>query len=434
MRFPFRRKAVSFPDRMTFTSSPPFDGPLDRSNPDNLLPWSYATWYERHPAVHSAVDLLSSSFAQIPFEVLLDATDGPERFRDGRSLEQAMLQPGYQFSIAADLAIHGEHIALMAGSGTDRQFVRLDPESVEVDGKGSLVTRYRYGDDSYSPEQVIHVKRYNPSDPLRGCSPLKSIKDVLEEDRALAARRVEDARGNNRIIERPLEAPDLSEEALARLGLGFSNIVKSRRRGSPVLEEGMTLKAIPPEEMIETRRIVWDIVAATYGIPAAMLAPTSSDRNADSAKRSLYADTLQPLVDMVEDELKRRAVPAFYGPERASRIFIRGNLSDKLKGSFREQSQSFALATGGRAWMSSNDVRAMLNLSPLDGGDDLAPAPTAGQKSEPQPIHIRVEPADVKVDVPPSKFDPVIVVEGAKAGTKVIHRGEDGRIESVESA
>lgn len=359
MQNPFRRKSISLPDAPTFRSSPPFDGPLDASNPDNRLPLTYSQLYETSPAVQAAVKLVSSSFAQVPFRVGIFRDGAVERFRDGAALENALAQPGVKYAISADLMVFGEAIFVQAGSGMDREFVRLSPDAVEVETAGSRITLYKIGSDGrYKPEEILHLRTYNPDDATRGLSPLKALRDLLEEERALNRRRVADLRGADRVIERPLEAPDWTVEALQRFELGFSANLRSREGGSPLLEEGMSLRDLKALEQVESRQYVWAVVCSIYGIPSASLAATASDRNADAARRSLLADCIQPIIDMAESALNAQAIAAFYGPDRVGRVFVVGDISDKTKGTFLERARALTLATGGKPWLSPEDAKA----------------------------------------------------------------------------
>ncbi len=54
------------------------------------------------------------------------------------------------------------------------------------------------------------------------------------------------------------------------------------------------------------------------------------------------------------------------------RIYAEHVLEEKTRGSFAQQAEMFQRASGGSAWLTPNDVRGLLNLPPVEGGDALA--------------------------------------------------------------
>src|SRR5699024_12666713 len=50
--------------------------------------------------------------------------------------------------------------------------------------------------------------------------------------------------------------------------------------------------------------------------------------------------------------------------------FVKLNVESMLRGSFEEQAKIMSTSTGG-PWMTRNEARALMDMSPLDEGDEL---------------------------------------------------------------
>lgn len=382
MRNPFKKKALHFPDYGAFKVVP--FTMLDKEQV--TLPAGYGEIYETHPAVHAVVGVIARSLGQTGLKSYMRTIDGPRELDSGNRLAALLRQPNLKFELARDVCVFGETIWLMVGERYPQESVRLSPEDVEVIGKGSLVTGYKLGtEDPYDPADVLHIKIPSVTDPLRGVSPLKSLRGILSEDIAANAHRLSSWSGATpgTYITRPLEAPEWSNEGRSR----FEESLRGRRADQvAILEEGMNVAdSRPPSardsEFLEGRRFVFEAVCSAYGVPAAVLAGTSSDRNAGEGRRNLIQDAIAPLASLIEDGINSQLVPQVFGGQAVNgRIFCEFSIEAKLRGSFREQAQVFQMATGGEPWLLPAEVREMLNLPPME---------EAGPQ---QPIKLRLEP------------------------------------------
>ena len=96
------------------------------------------------------------------------------------------------------------------------------------------------------------------------------------------------------------------------------------------------------------------------------------ERNASEAHRWLYQDVLPPWLTLVEETINLDLVPDVLGERQGGggRVFTEFQLAEKLRGSFREESEVLT-AAGGGAWMTPNEIRALKNLPPVENGDRL---------------------------------------------------------------
>lgn len=378
----WKKKSVTWPDTAPFRVVP--FTMLDSQQV--TLATGYSEIYEQSAPVHAIVNLIARSLNQIGLKAYMHSLDGPLELDRSNRLSVLLRQPpNFKFALGRDLCVHGESLWLMLGENQPTELVRLAPEDVEVLGRGSLAAGYKLGSGApFPPEDVLHVKVDSLVDPLRGISPLKPLRPLLAEDLAANAYRLASWSGKaGSFVTRPLEAPEWSDVARER----FIESMKAKGPGDlAVLDEGMGIAdAAPPSaqdtDFLAGRRFVFEAIASVFGVPAAVLAGSSSDRNMGEARRNLIQDALSPLASMIEDALTSQLVPRLFGGQAAhGRIFCEFSIESKLRGSFREQAQVFQMATGGAPWLQPAEVRAMLNLPPIE---------EAGPRT---PIKLRLEP------------------------------------------
>jgi HK97 family phage portal protein len=293
-----------------------------------------------------------------------------------RDPDPSMPASSWKMAMVVDLLVHGEFIHVLVA---DRILVRLDPATCDVQGEGSRIDRYVSGGQGFDPVDVIHVKFFNPLNPKRGLSPLTSMRDIIIEDIAASRHRTQIWNGGNPgswisrgTVEQGI--PEWSDKARER----FTTYFKGRKADdTPVLEDGMELhvteRGAHGDEYVASRAFVLTTICGVLGVPSQSASLT--DRNLDAAHRALYTDAIAPLASLIADGLNRQLVPRLLGPVQTAggRIFVRFDLDDKLRGSFREEADAFSVALGGAAYLVPNEVRKIKGYPPVEGGDVLPP-------------------------------------------------------------
>jgi hypothetical protein len=122
-------------------------------------------------------------------------------------------------------------------------------------------------------------------------------------------------------------------------------------------------------QWVEATRLSREDVCAVYHVNPGLIYHTDATTYA-SAKdnaRALYADTLAPILDMIEERINAFLIPRL-GLDESH--YCEFDLDAKLQGSFEERAQVMQSSVGA-PWMTRNEARAMLNLPAIDGGDEL---------------------------------------------------------------
>ena len=229
-------------------------------------------------------------------------------------------------------------------------------------------------------EDCIRFFSYDPMGSTEPHSPVESLKQTLSEQISAWNFRNGVWKNGGRVssyLYRPKDSPwgDGARDRFAQSWKAkFSGEGATDTGGTPLLEDGMELRTVQfnarEAEWAEATRLAREDVAAVYHIDQSLVWHGSSQTYAsvkDSA-RSLYADTMGPFLDMMEERLNQFLVPKL-GLDPA-RHYCEFDMQAKLQGSFEERASVMQSATGG-PWLLRNEARAWMNLPAIEGGDDL---------------------------------------------------------------
>ncbi len=351
---------------------------------------TYAEIYRTQPELRSAVDFLARNIAQLPLHAFVRISDLERERLSGVPLTETLDRPDttttrskWLDALVKDLAIYdAAYFVKVRGENGRVALVRIPPNGVELLGDNWLVpTGYRVrgtaGTVDFTREQVIDIHGYNPDDPRRGLSPIETLRQILAEQHAAGRYREkfwENSARMGGVIERPMTAPTWSNEARARFRAefeaGYTGAAASGR--TVVLEEGMTYRPVSysarDAQYLESFQLSREIVATAYGIPVGLLGLGATNyASLTEQHRQLYADCLAPWLTRIQEELETQLLPEFDVP---AETYLEFSLAAKLAGSFTEQA-AILQASVGAPYLSRNEARARLNLSPIDGGDEL---------------------------------------------------------------
>lgn len=211
-----------------------------------------------------------------------------------------------------------------------------------------------------------------------GLTPLDTLRDTLAETaEAVRFRRQvwQNGARSTGYIERPAGAA-WSAEARKQFTEGFRASYTGMGEGAggwPLLEDGMKLQPLDAFSPQDTQDLAGrqltavEVAAAYYIAPELVGARPGNFSNVDAFRQMLYRDSLGPYITAWEQALNARLVGMFGGDRD---LYIEAHMDAKLRGSFVEQAALMSTSTG-RPWMTTNEARAIRNMAPIDGGDDL---------------------------------------------------------------
>ncbi len=174
------------------------------------------------------------------------------------------------------------------------------------------------------------------------------------------------------VLERPLEAPVLSDNAVDHLGNVFADKYGGIQNSGrvPVLQEGtkfIKISATPTESaQPENRRMNISEVARMIGVPEHLLSSLerATFNNIEHLTQQWVKFGLSPLCKQIEQEMNRKLLRE---SERGT-FFIRHNLEGLLRGDVETRTKYYesALKYG---WLSRDEVRHLENFNKIPTGE-----------------------------------------------------------------
>lgn len=151
-------------------------------------------------------------------------------------------------------------------------------------------------------------------------------------------------------------------------------------------------------QTIETRRLQVEEICRAFRVMPIMVGHTDKTATYASAEQMFIAHavhTLGPWFERVEQAIDTGLLTE---ADWRQGYYAKHTVNALLRGALKDEAEYFAKALGSggtRGWLTQNEVRALKEMNPLDGGDDLpqptnqpaAPAaqPAAEKDPEPEP-------------------------------------------------
>ncbi len=356
--------------------------------------------FAEQPHLQTVVDFIAQNVAQLPLKCYIRRDDADrERDTDG-VLPMLLADPnpdmtGYDliYSTVAEYALYGRAIWWVGRDVNSRSGwqVRLVPARWVTGWEGSNGFSYdsvKLSDADFASgvaevplSECVLFSRYRPGHPASALSPVESLKQTLSEQvEAQAFRRSvwSNATRISGYITRPAGVEWSSREARDRVVKDIrGNWSKhgANAGGTPLLEDGMEYKPVTfnarESDWASGVKLSREDCAAAYHINPAIIWPGDGQTYA-SAKdnaRALYADTLAPLLTMIQKRICKSLAPMVGAPDNE---YVEFDLMAKLNGNFEEQVQAMQTAVGA-AWMTRQEARARMNLPREPDGDLVTP-------------------------------------------------------------
>jgi HK97 family phage portal protein len=357
---------------------------------------TYQQIWRAQPQLRTIVSFLARNVAQLGIDVYQRVSDTDRvKLRDhpvARMLERPM--PETKFTkyrllngIMHDLCIYDDAYLLKRRLTGGIGLAPISPAYIRPVGSSwANAEQYRIRGDrnelTVDADDVVHICGYNPDDMRQGSSPIETLRQILAEEYAATTYREALWRNGARVagyLRRPKDVAKWSDGARERFAASWQSQYAGdgpQSGGTPVLEDGMEFVAsgVSPKDAqyIESRRLTREEVAVAYHVSPSMVGMTEHTNfsSIQEIHRMLYQDTLAPYLAQIAQDIECQILNDIDPTSRDGSIYIEFNLSEKLRGSFAEQTQALQSAVGA-PWMNRNEARGMLNLSSIDGADDL---------------------------------------------------------------
>lgn len=344
----------------------------------------------RAAAVFACIRIISETIASLPVHVFESTAEGANKVRGGLYHRMLAVEPNPLMSAATFREVLTSHLAgwgnafaeiTRNGRGEPVELWplrpdRTTPELREIGGTTRLVYKTVADDGTVRllpSEDVLHIPLFG-LDGLVGYSPIQQSRNAI--GLTLASEKFGASFYKNGAIPGTvLMSPKaLSDTAAKRIRESFN--AAHQGSGSShktvVLEDGLDIKSlgIPPADAqhLENRRFQLEEIARIFRVPLSFLQSSVGNTFASSEAQDLaFAKyTILPYVVKWEQEINRKI---FTGAQ-ASKYFVKFNMNGLQRGVFRDRMEALVRSVQG-GLMTPNEARALEDLPPLPGGDEL---------------------------------------------------------------
>lgn len=363
--------------------------------PNDSVEYDYVLGAEyREYAVRVVVDFIADQLASLPLKVYKPVEGGGAKEVESPlsallhkpSRLPSMTRFNFFRRVIIDMLMYDRWLCIVeTDSRGDWQLRHIPADRYSVDINGfNEITGVNISNEL---GQTVHVNLPDERvmlhvgyiDSLGAGSPVTSVlRPLLDEARAMSEYRRNLAKNGVQVpayVYRPKDMPWQNQA-------DYDNFVQALRAYTnggnlaghmPILSDGMELRALDnvfkPVDVndLEARDKVNIAVANAFHIsPENLGFRTGTNSNIEAYKEKLWNVELLPYVAAFEQALNFTLPDALGEPD----CFIRANLDAKLRGTLSEQYKTLSTATG-RAVMTTNEARALLNLPPVEDGDEL---------------------------------------------------------------
>lgn len=354
--------------------------------------------YRSQPALRAVVSFLADNVAQLPLKCYVRESD-TSRPRDTESALALLLARPNAYATryetmratVSDLLLYGRALWFVAPdldspSGWDVTHLPMSwiSSPKTVDGIAPTSFKVTNPDTGMSIDvdaaDTLYFCEYDPLGMTNPSSPIEALKQVLSEQISAWNFRNGVWKNGGRVSQylyRPKDAPEWKDGARDRFAKSWKNKFSGENGtdtgGTPLLEDGMELRTVTfnarEAEWVDATRLSREDVAAVYHVNPDLVwhSGTQAYTSVKGSSKSLYADTLAPILEMLQQRINQFLVPKL---GLGSEYYCEFDMSAKLAASFEEQASVLQSACGA-PWLLRNEARARLNLPAVDGGDEL---------------------------------------------------------------
>ena len=340
----------------------------------------------RVPVVNAAIRTIAESIASLPMNILVD--DGASKVVDKKhplfrivNSEPNAWSSSYDFRLQmmTDVLLFGNAYAYVNRvGGTVREVIRLLPNSVTVavdvysyqptysirDSKGGIK------ECSYS--EIIHLKALSTNGAF-GIAPIWHAREAIALALALeahAARLMGNAGRPSGILK---VKGKLTQPLIERLKVQWAQSQSGGAAGSTAIFDTetdftpLTFNSVDLE-FSAMRRFQIEEISRAFRVPLHLLSELGrvTWANASELGQNFLDFTLNPWIINLQGAMAM----ALLTPEERVNTFIEIDVSALTRANLQVRSESYLRSVGG-PWQSANEVRALENMPPIDGGNVL---------------------------------------------------------------
>lgn len=337
-------------------------------------------------AIWQAVNCIAGTIAQLPLHLYASDTAGNVSKKTKDTLYRIVhdkandIHTAYAFWkwVVTGLLLDGRALAIIVRDKAKRVvgFLPLKLSEVTIKQKvrgGKLERSYTHDNIVYPSSDILDFALSLKADGVSHYNPITQNRNTIAL--IIAAERFSATLfANGGVPPLTLTGPAMSPAAAARANSDIEEQLRgnrSRQRKVLPIPTGFDLKPIgidpSKQQLIELRRWLISEVSRIFNLAPAMLHDLTSGTYSNFEQQSLnFAKmTIAPLTELIEQEMNSKLFGA-----RNTSDYVEFNLDGLQRGDFlsRMDGSAKAVQAGIRT---PNEIRALDNLPPLEGGDKL---------------------------------------------------------------
>lgn len=355
------------------------------------------------PAVLQAVRLISETIGSLPCKVYRETTDGKEAAKDHTAYRIAHKRANewtgageLRTALTADALIHGNGFAKVVRypDGRPFEFHRLNPAKVQIleDGvTGAPVYRVseKTGLRDYHFSEILHVPSF------LGTSPVSFGKDAIGLAATLERHGAQffgsGARPSGVITNEKPQGSEAGAKTIANIKTSFREWQDGSKTDPLIMDAGWKYEqptmTSTDAQFLEHRLEQVREISRIFGVPPHLLFELSRATwsNAEQMGASFLQLCLRPWLDRWQDAY----ATVLLTEDEQDTHYFEFVVDDLLRADAAARTTNMTALVTNRI-MTPNEVRAVLNLQPLPGGDELInphttsnTAPTPAAEKEP---------------------------------------------------
>lgn len=353
----------------------------------------------RVATVYACVRIISGAVATLPLHIKRrvdertrqDASDTPIWTVLRRNPNRWQTPSQFRRMLQAHLLLRGNAYAMIVRSrGLVQELLPLHPDRVEVKQTDDLALDYNYTRPDgrrirLKQDEIFHLVGLT-LDGVHGVSAISYARETIGLSLAMEDHGAATFRNGARVSGVLKHPNKLGPEAVAHLKAGLEEFrAGCEQEGKNlILEEGMDYARIAmtaeDAQWIESRKFSRTDIAMFFGVPPHMIGDTEKSTSwgtgIEQQSIGFVAYTLEDHLTMWEEAINRDLIGA------DEKLYARFNRAALVKGDIKARWEAYVK---GLQWgvYSPNEIRALEDQNPRDGGDTFYPPPnTAGVSAE----------------------------------------------------
>lgn len=226
--------------------------------------------------------------------------------------------------VYSNILLHGESfIAIDKGIlGNPTNLQPLDPLRIVIHVSPYRIERYDYlplpggQKKEYQPEEVIHIKYFNPSDGMRGLSPIKVLLKalhLLDSSSNVKQAQMQNGGLDSIVFEKTFDSLDSGTPVTESRKANFMKFISNpQNKGVPYFAQGdmgavKIGSTLADMQVLESEKVTFKRLCNVYGTSDILFNSDSSstESNVREMIKRTYTNSILPNVGRVTDGLKR---------------------------------------------------------------------------------------------------------------------------------